>query len=406
MAHDVFISYSSKDKATADAACAVLEAKGIRCWIAPRDITPGDDWGEAIVNAIGGARAFVLVFSSHANASQQIKREVERAVNHGLAIIPLRIEDVQPAKTLEYFISTPHWLDAFNPPLEKHLNYLSDVIRHILDGKLPPPAPAPSVTSALYGFDRRLVAGAALAALILVSVGANSLFGSRPPAFAGKWKASKVSIQAGATGVPGLSFATDIFAKPALEGPNISGSLEVSDLGQYRYVSSAEDTGTVTASGQDGLVFTSDINHVSTSVTYFLLETQLAQSMVSAYGGQPGDMGLVLNPPFPMVQATLVGMPSAKGLGAGVDKIVGVWRFRSLGNPMMQTTSVELEISNDGHYRFKGETDENGMLTATDGKWTRTPQVGQPISGTYLFDSGDRVTCAAANGTTVWERTP
>lgn len=36
MAHDVFISYSSKDKTAADATCAVLEGCGVRCWMAPR----------------------------------------------------------------------------------------------------------------------------------------------------------------------------------------------------------------------------------------------------------------------------------------------------------------------------------------------------------------------------------
>ena len=34
MAHDVFISYSTKDKVIADAICANLENRGIRCWIA------------------------------------------------------------------------------------------------------------------------------------------------------------------------------------------------------------------------------------------------------------------------------------------------------------------------------------------------------------------------------------
>jgi hypothetical protein len=38
MAHDVFISYSSKDKPVADAVCAGPEGRGIRCWVAPRDI--------------------------------------------------------------------------------------------------------------------------------------------------------------------------------------------------------------------------------------------------------------------------------------------------------------------------------------------------------------------------------
>jgi hypothetical protein len=50
MSHDVFISHSSADKRAADAACALLEARGIKCWIAPRDIRPGSDWGESIIN--------------------------------------------------------------------------------------------------------------------------------------------------------------------------------------------------------------------------------------------------------------------------------------------------------------------------------------------------------------------
>ena len=120
MAHDVFICYSSKDKTTADAVCAVLESEGIRCWIAPRDILAGMSYGEAIVDAIHTAKALVLVFSGHANASPQIEREVERAINQRIPVIPLRIEDVAPDKALEYFLSTPHWLDAITPPLERH----------------------------------------------------------------------------------------------------------------------------------------------------------------------------------------------------------------------------------------------------------------------------------------------
>jgi len=132
MAYDVFVSYSSKDKPTADAVCAVLESHGIRCWVAPRDILPGRDWGGSIIEAIKGARAMVLVFSANANTSTQIKREVERAVSKGIPVIPLRIEDVTPTETLEYFLSTPHWLDAFTPPLEQHLEYLVDVVQKII----------------------------------------------------------------------------------------------------------------------------------------------------------------------------------------------------------------------------------------------------------------------------------
>ncbi len=52
MAHDVFISYSTKDKSIADAICSILESTQIRCWIAPRDITPGVPFAEAIIDNI------------------------------------------------------------------------------------------------------------------------------------------------------------------------------------------------------------------------------------------------------------------------------------------------------------------------------------------------------------------
>src|SRR5208282_6916279 len=132
MAHDLFISYSTQDKPTADAACATLEAAGIRCWIAPRDIVPGAEWGEAIVSAIADCRAMILIFSASANDSPQIRREVERAVSKGIPVIPLRIEDIAPTRSLEYFIGTVHWLDALTPPLENHLHRLTDIVKALL----------------------------------------------------------------------------------------------------------------------------------------------------------------------------------------------------------------------------------------------------------------------------------
>jgi WD40 repeat protein len=146
---DVFVSYSSHDKPSADAACATLESVGIRCWIAPRDILPGADYGEAIIDAIEGAKVFVLIFSGSANASPQIKREVERAVSKSIPIIPVRIENVLPNKSLEYFISTPHWLDAFTPPLEAHLKQLAASVQTLLKAEntpIPPPGGPPSLS--------------------------------------------------------------------------------------------------------------------------------------------------------------------------------------------------------------------------------------------------------------------
>lgn len=171
MAHDVFISYSSKDREIAEDACAALEATGISVWIAPRDILPGGDWSASIVHAIADARVFVLVFSGHANASPQIKREVERAVNRGIPVIPVRVEDVRPSESLEYFISTPHWLDTFPPPMDQHMAYLAQVVTGILQGAQKP-VPRPKIAlprPRLPG--RPLLMGVAAIALILLLAG-------------------------------------------------------------------------------------------------------------------------------------------------------------------------------------------------------------------------------------------
>lgn len=132
MAHDVFISYAFKDKSLADAVCSRLELNGIRCWMAPRDILPGADWSAAVVDAIKSAQILVLVFSQSANDSSQVKREVERAVSFGNAVIPFRVEDITPSSSLEYFISSAHWLDALTPPVERHIDRLSDAVKGLL----------------------------------------------------------------------------------------------------------------------------------------------------------------------------------------------------------------------------------------------------------------------------------
>jgi formylglycine-generating enzyme required for sulfatase activity len=143
--HDVFVSYSSKDKNWADAACAVLERHRVRCWIAPRDITPGDEWGAAIVKGIHDSRMMVLIFSGHANDSGQVRREVERAISQGMNVLPVRIEDIRPEGAMEYALGNMHWLDAFTPPVKQQLEVLARSVQTLLGREVEPaPAPAPA----------------------------------------------------------------------------------------------------------------------------------------------------------------------------------------------------------------------------------------------------------------------
>ena len=134
MAHDVFISHSSKDKAIADAICAAMEGAGIRCWVAPRDIAPGEDWPKAISKAISQSKVMVLIFSGNANSSEQISRELSLAADYRVVVVPFKIEKVTPEPGKQYYLAHTHWLDAMNPPTERQIRALVKWVGRVLSG--------------------------------------------------------------------------------------------------------------------------------------------------------------------------------------------------------------------------------------------------------------------------------
>ncbi|MGE0441466.1 MAG: toll/interleukin-1 receptor domain-containing protein [Gemmatimonadales bacterium] len=154
MAHDAFISYSTRDQTAALAVVHGLEAAGVRCWLAPRDIKAGDVWAQAIVEAIAAARVYVLIFSANANRSGHVVNELDAAVRKGAVIVPLRIEDVLPEGAMEFHLRTRHWLDAFGPDLARPVAELVATVKGVLAsgptappatefGTIPPPPPPP-----------------------------------------------------------------------------------------------------------------------------------------------------------------------------------------------------------------------------------------------------------------------
>ncbi len=167
MARGVFISYSQPDHDCAFELVSRLESQGIDCWIAPRDIAPSADWAAEIMDAISSARVMILVFSASSNLSPQVRREVERAVHRELSILPFRLEDVLPSKSLEFFLSAQHWMDAFPPPREPHYARLCAYIKAQLSSEpaghsvshAAPPAAAHSFAAAELRYIERCLAG-------------------------------------------------------------------------------------------------------------------------------------------------------------------------------------------------------------------------------------------------------
>jgi len=137
--HQVFISYASEninsttsDRQVADQICTALESQGIDCWIAHRDILPGDDWMSAIIDAVDQAKIIVLVFSANTEKSQWVIDEIKLALEEKRMIIPFRIQDVYPQRALRLLKVRCQWMHAFTPPLEKHIKNLVKIVsRHL-----------------------------------------------------------------------------------------------------------------------------------------------------------------------------------------------------------------------------------------------------------------------------------
>lgn len=132
MAQDVFISYATLDKRIADTVCATLESNNIKCWMAPRDILPGIDFAESIINAIEECRVFVLILSKNSSISPHVLREINKAASNSIAILSFIIEEVTLSKSMEYYLSTDHWLNAISPPLSKHIHNLALTVEKLI----------------------------------------------------------------------------------------------------------------------------------------------------------------------------------------------------------------------------------------------------------------------------------
>lgn len=165
MAHQVFISYSSIDAATAERMCAALESANIACWIAPRDVPPGTDYPAAIVDALALSIVVVLLLTEHAVTSPHILSEVGHAFNDRKRIVPFRFSSVPLSKDLDYFLSMAQWLDAHDGCTDENLKRLVVAVQSGLRGEMPAELPPRELPTRNFRF-------LAPAVLVLLGLGA------------------------------------------------------------------------------------------------------------------------------------------------------------------------------------------------------------------------------------------
>lgn len=107
-----FISYSTHNKEIAFRIVEELEKRGLKCYIAPRDITPGKDYACEIVDAIKTQDMVTLIFTKESNISGYVLREINSAVLHNKTIIPYKIDDSVPSDAMEFYLGVTHWITA------------------------------------------------------------------------------------------------------------------------------------------------------------------------------------------------------------------------------------------------------------------------------------------------------
>jgi hypothetical protein len=138
MSVPIFISFASADRIVAETVCRAVENRGFTCWIATRDIHPGENFQESIVHAIHAAKVMVFVFTDNSNNSHEVKKEVALASRQNLLVIPMRVEDVTPSAAFDYELSTRQWIDAYDD-WESAIHRL---VQHLTEVVGPPFSPA------------------------------------------------------------------------------------------------------------------------------------------------------------------------------------------------------------------------------------------------------------------------
>lgn len=129
--NDVFISYSHHDKKIADALCHYLEQSNIKCWIAPRDINSGEEYGEVIEKAILNCKIFLLLYSKNSSISPWVKGELNIAFSEEKYIAPVRIDNTSVEGANRLILNQMHWIDIF-PFVERNFSVVKESLQNLL----------------------------------------------------------------------------------------------------------------------------------------------------------------------------------------------------------------------------------------------------------------------------------
>jgi TIR domain len=128
-----FISHSSLDASTARELCTRLESRGVTCWIAPRDVTPGNPYADEIVRGIEGCTWLILLSTPNSISSDNVMNELEQAFRLHRAILTIMVKGATVSRQLGYYIARLHWIEC----TADNIDSVADRLSVVLHGQKP-----------------------------------------------------------------------------------------------------------------------------------------------------------------------------------------------------------------------------------------------------------------------------
>jgi hypothetical protein len=111
--HSVFLSYSRRDSTVADSYAAMLEQAGYPIWIDREGIAGGEQWRRAIVAAIEGAKAFIVLLSPQSVQSVNVRKELDLAETARIKILPVAIAQAGIPAEMKYQLAGVQIIEAW-----------------------------------------------------------------------------------------------------------------------------------------------------------------------------------------------------------------------------------------------------------------------------------------------------
>ena len=154
MNHDVFISYSRKDKEQAEALCKVLSAAGVKYWI---DLSIGGSTNflTEITRRIKDCNVLIFIASANSAASKFTQKEILYAIKHNKTILPYKIGEFQfeDNDELDFIFTNVQWVESLDAVVSalNNMGLTNKTTGEVVVPKpQPKPQPKPAPTTKTY----------------------------------------------------------------------------------------------------------------------------------------------------------------------------------------------------------------------------------------------------------------